>query len=116
MSYEWDILDCILCEQGAHTVCINIYIFISPLKRQLELNSEKHITNYGTKSCANEQLKLVKDDLGYLAHVDDQGYQAHVDDQGYQAHVALAHVNDTESQWWHWRAVMLSVKNVFAVL
>jgi len=43
------------------------------LKRQLDkniqLNSEKQIKQYGAKSFANEQLKSVKDDLSYLAHV-----------------------------------------------
>jgi len=49
-----------------------MYIFISPLKRQLENISNKTVkTNkqYSIKSCANEQLKSVKDDLCYLAHV-----------------------------------------------
>jgi len=33
------------------------------------MNSEKQIKQYSTKSCANEQLQSVKDDIGYLAQV-----------------------------------------------
>jgi len=38
-------------------------------RKYTQLNSEKQIKQYSTKSCANEHFKSVKDDLYYLAHV-----------------------------------------------
>jgi len=48
----------------------HLYFTIETAARKYtQLNSEKQIKQYSTKSCASEQLKSVKDDLGYLAHV-----------------------------------------------
>jgi len=35
-------------------------------RKYTQLNSEKQIKQFSTRSCANEQLKSVKDDVGYL--------------------------------------------------
>jgi len=64
---------------------MHLYFTVETASRKYtQYNSEKQIGQNSTKSCANEQVKSVKDDLGYLAHVAQMNGEIYAD---YEWHI-----------------------------